>query len=44
MHKHLLVISESILDVTMVKGDIGSIVLTIARRCEYNGIGNTHPR
>ena len=44
VHKHLLVVSESILDVTVVKCDIGSIVLAITRRCENNGIGDTHPR
>ena len=44
MHKHLLVVSKSILDVTMVQGDISAIVLAIAGRCEYNSIGNAHPR
>ena len=44
MHKHLLVVSKSILDVTMVKSDISAIVLAIAGRCEYNSIGNAHPR
>ena len=44
MHKHLLVVSKSILDVTMVQGDISAIVLAIAGRCEYNSIGYAHPR
>ena len=44
VHKHLLVVSESILNVTVVKCDIGTIVLAITGRSEYNGIRYAHPR
>ena len=44
VHKHLLVVSESVLNVTVVKGDIGTVVLAIAGRCEYDGVRDAHPR
>ncbi len=43
MNKHVLVVSECVLNVTMVKHNICSVVLSISTRSKDHGIRDTDP-